>query len=77
MIKYGIVPMCKEVERVRVEEMAADEQYIRWVKRNGLLLLRIGIEEQRAEVRRLDAKKVLVAKLQYHKTLLSKGILAL
>ena len=57
--------------------MAADEQYIRWVKRNGLLLLRIGIEEQRAEVRRLDAKKMLVAKLQYHKTLLSKGILAL
>jgi len=52
MIKYGIVPMCKEVERVRMEEMKADEQYIRWVKRNGVMLLRIGLEEQRAEARR-------------------------
>jgi len=52
MIKYGIVPMCKEVERVRMEEMKADEQYIRWVKRNGVMLLRNGLEEQRAEVRR-------------------------
>jgi hypothetical protein len=52
MIKYGIVPMCKEVERVRGEEMKADEQYIRWVKRNGVMLLRIGLEEQRAEALR-------------------------
>jgi hypothetical protein len=52
MIKYGIVPLCKEVERVRVEEIKADEQYILWVKRNGLLLIRIGIEEQRADARR-------------------------
>ena len=44
--------MCREVERVRVEEMKADEQYIRWVKRNAVMLLRIGLEEQRAEVRR-------------------------
>ena len=44
--------MCKEVERVRMEEMKADEQYIRWVKRNGVMLLRIGLEEQKAEARR-------------------------
>jgi hypothetical protein len=27
MIRYGIVPMCKEVERVRENEITSDEQY--------------------------------------------------
>ncbi len=65
MIKYGIVPMCKEVERVRVAEYAADGQCMKWIKRNVLRYLRAGLEEQRNELKRLENKKMLVAKLQY------------
>ena len=49
MIKYGIVPMCKEVERAREAEMLADEHYLKWVKKHGLVFLRLGIKEQKAE----------------------------
>jgi hypothetical protein len=69
MIKYGMVPLCKEVERVREAEMAADELYIKWIKINAMRNMLKGLEEQREELKRMEAKKMLVAKLFYLKSL--------
>lgn len=63
MIRYGMVPLGKNVERAREAECQADEQYIMWIKKNGLSYLRIGLAEIKAEVKREEAKMLLVAKL--------------
>ena len=45
MIKYGVVPLCRNVERTREAEMTADELYIKWVKKYGMIYYRLGLKE--------------------------------
>jgi hypothetical protein len=43
MIKYGLVPLGKNVERAREAEYQADGQYIKWIKLNGLIYIRLAV----------------------------------
>ena len=45
LIRYGIVPLCRAVEATRDMEVAADQQYIKWIKVNALENLKLGHKE--------------------------------
>ena len=45
MIKYGIIPLLKNVEEAHENRNKADMQCEKWVMKNGLIWLKKGIKE--------------------------------
>ena len=49
MIKYGMVPLSKNLERAKANETTAIDQHLRRIKLNGLRWLRQAVKESKAE----------------------------
>lgn len=65
MIRYGIIPLLKNIEIEKQEMEKARSQNIKWIQRNGLTLLRAGVLESKLETKRRDDRMMYVA-IRFH-----------
>ena len=65
MIKYGIIPLLRNIELEKQEVEKAQSQNLKWIIRNGLSYLKTGVAESKLETRRRDDRMMYVA-IRFH-----------
>lgn len=65
MIKYGIIPLLKNVETEKEELKKAQAQNLKWILRNGLGYLKLAMSEIKLEAKRRDDRMMYVA-IRFH-----------